>query len=430
MSNSTWTTRIGLVLATGVMIGSCAPVDDRSFTADTGKDTPALSESHGALATRHEAQESMDRARLAFQRKYFDLAESELSSAAAFMRTEAQEVAGEHRETLRRAADVLDVVAARVSRGQIRDLAAFDRASLDVNTAEATFHLLRSKDAIAARDNVRAGEELIMCVDHLERAASDARRQNDPAVQVVIADVRTLAREMVKGVGLVPDEVTNMSEAVESVIARVRAATPRVAGPVEANALAARHEAQESFDRARAALLRRDFAASARALSAAAAFISAHADEAELGAIAALQGTAKELELLAKRLAAGEAQTPRNFDRVVANANRAEAQHHLTRAEAAMGKREYRVAGEEILMSVDHLERVALDLGKRRADQDAAALIDARELAARMVRGVVPARADSRRVIEQLEAELRRVCGLIDLEARACAIAPTGSSTP
>ena len=429
MSNSTWTIRTALLLATGVIIGSCT-VDDRTLTTDTGGNAAVLTESPGTLATRHEAQESLDRARLAFERKYFDLVESELSNTAAFIRTEAQESDGEARETLRRAADVLDMVGARVSRGQVKDIATLDRASLDVNTAEAKFHLLRSKDAIAARDNVRAGEELIMCVDHLERAAKDARRENDTAVQTVIADVRTLAREMMTGMGLVPDEITHMTEAVESVIDRVRAATPRVAGPVEAGALAARHEAQESFDRARAALLRRDFAASARELSTASAFISTHAAEAELGAIAALQGSAKEIESLAKRLASGEAQTPRNFDRVVANANRAEAQHHLTRAEAAIRKRAYRVMGEELLMSVDHLERVAWDLGRRRSDRDAATVIDARELAVRMVRGVVPARNDARRVIERLEAELRRVCVIIDLEARACAIATEGSSTP
>lgn len=427
MSSDTWITRIGLFALVFVIPG-CSAADHQSFLSDTGWSAPVVTESPGALATRHEAQESLDRARLAFQRKYFDLVESELANAAAFLRTEAQESEGEPREELRRAADVLDVVVARVSRAQIRDIAALDRASLDVNAAEATFHLLRAKEAIVRHDNVRAGEELIMCVDHLERAAKDAGRQDDPAVETVIADVRTLAREMMAGMGVVPDEVTKVSEAVESVIGRVRAATPRVTGLVEGDALAARHEAQESFDRARAALLRRDFAASARELTRASAFISTHASEAELGALAALQGAAKEIDLLARRLENGEAQTPRNFDRVVANANRAEAQHHLTRADAAVAKRAYRTAGEELLMSVDHLERTSWDLGARRTDRDAAALAHARGFAVQMVRGRTLARNDVIRAIEQLQAELRRVCAIIDLEARACAIEPTGNS--
>jgi hypothetical protein len=422
MSNDTWTTRIGL-LAAALVIQGCEP-RDRPSTTDSAQSAWVMTESPGALATRHEAQDALDGARRAFERKDFNRAESELANAAAFLRTEAQEAHGEPREELRRAADVLDTVAVRIAKGQVRSVATLDRASLDVNTAEATFHLMRAKDALVRHDNVRAGEELVMCVDHLERGAKDARRQHDPAVQAVIADLRTLAREMIKGMGVVPDEVTKVSEEVESVINRLRAATPRVVSPVEAGALAPRHEAQGAFDRARAALLRRDFAASARELARASALIDTHAGEAELGAVAALQGAAKEIAVLAQRLERGEAQTPRNFDRVVANANRAEAQHHLTRADAARAKRDYRLAGEELLMSIDHLERAARDLGTGRTDREAAALAGARHVGVRLSRDEIAARADLGGVIAQLEAELRRVCAIIDREARACAMEP------
>lgn len=187
-------------------------------------------------------------------------------------------------------------------------------------------------------------------------------------------------------------------------------------------ALATRHEAQAMFDRARAALVRQDFAASARALAPAIAFMKRHAEQAELGAIAALQGAAKELDVLAERLAQGEAQTTRTFDRVVANANRAEAQHHLTRAKAAMAKRDYARGGEELIMSVDHMERAAWDLERRRPAAGSADLSGARALAVAMVQGRVPARAEARKTTDQLDAELRRLCAIIDAEARACAL--------
>ena len=60
-----------------------------------------------------------------------------------------------------------------------------------------------------------------MSVDHLERAAKDARREGDGAVQAAIADTRTLAGEMVKGVAAAPDEITKVSEELERAITRL-----------------------------------------------------------------------------------------------------------------------------------------------------------------------------------------------------------------
>ena len=190
----------------------------------------------------------------------------------------------------------------------------------------------------------------------------------------------------------------------------------------EADALATRQEAQASFDSARAALVREDYNESARHLAEAAAFMRSHAAQAEIGAIAALQGSAKELEMLTERLARGEPLTTRMLDRVVANANRAEGQHHLTRAAAAIADRTYGHAGEELLMAVDHLERSALDLHRPNDAEADPAHSDARILAGRMVRGDVPSRIEARHVIGQLEGELRRLCTIIDVEARACAV--------
>lgn len=183
-----------------------------------------------------------------------------------------------------------------------------------------------------------------------------------------------------------------------------------------------RNEAQESFDRARAALVREDYAESARHLEDAAAFMRSHADEAEIGAIAALQGSAKELEVLAQRLAGGEPPTTRALDRVFANANRAEAQHHLTRAIAALSDSDHRRAGEELLWSVDHFERAARDLGRPGDAEAESAYADARALAQHLLQGRAPTRAEAKRATRALEAELRRLCALIDTEARACAV--------
>jgi len=192
--------------------------------------------------------------------------------------------------------------------------------------------------------------------------------------------------------------------------------------PAVPSPLATRKEAQESFDRARAALVRGDYDESARQLGEAAAFMRSHAAEAEIGAIAALQSSAKELQMLVERLERGEPLTTRLLDRVVANANRAEGQHHLTRAAAAIEHYDYGDAGEELLMAVDHLERSALDLRRPNDAEADPALSDARELGRSMLQGGVPTGDDARHVIRQLEGELRRLCAIIDVEARACAV--------
>jgi len=192
--------------------------------------------------------------------------------------------------------------------------------------------------------------------------------------------------------------------------------------PAVPSPLATRKEAQESFDRARAALVSGDYDETARQLGEAAAFMRSHAAEAEIGAIAALQSSAKELQMLVERLERGEPLTTRLLDRVVANANRAEGQHHLTRAAAAIEHSDYGDAGEELLMAVDHLERSALDLRRPNDAEADPALSDARELGRSMLQGGVPTRDDARHVIRQLEGELRRLCAIIDVEARACAV--------
>ena len=203
-----------------------------------------------------------------------------------------------------------------------------------------------------------------------------------------------------------------------------RPTTIQSPGALTTAALATRREAQESFDRARDAIVQADLATAATELEAATAFMRTHAEEAELGAKASLQGASKELEMLAQRLARGERQTTRTLDRVFANANRAEGQHHLTRAEAAIEKHAYALAGEELTMAVDHLERAAHDLRGGHNPTAEVAFTTARALAERMLQGAIPARGEVRAVKEQLADELRRLCALIEAEAISCAMEP------
>jgi hypothetical protein len=64
-------------------------------------------------------------------------------------------------------------------------------------------------------------------------------------------------------------------------------------------------------------------------------------------------------------------------------------------------------------------ERAALDLQRPSAAEADPALSDARAPAEDLLRGRVPDRAAATHVIAQLEDELRRLCAVIDVEARA-----------
>jgi hypothetical protein len=221
------TARISALLAVVIVTGCNGP-EARLSSSDTTPAVPVYTESPGALATRHEAQESLDRARTAFEQRQLETMRAELADAAAFLRTEAQQTEGDAGLPLRGAAAELDSLARRAASGELPTVRAVDRAFINMNRAEARYHLLRAGDAIANGENDRAGEELTMSVDHLERAAKDAARQADATVQTAIADARTLAGEMMKGMGAVPDEAWRVTEELERAIDRIGAGDERV----------------------------------------------------------------------------------------------------------------------------------------------------------------------------------------------------------
>ena len=221
------TARISALLGVVLVLG-CKDPESRPSSSDTPPDVPVFTESPGALATRHEAQESLDRARAAFEQKQLETMRAELADAAAFLRTEAQQTEGDAGMPLREAAAELDSLARRAASGELPTVSAVHRALINTNRAEARYHLLRAGDAIANGENDRAGEELTMSIDHLERAAKDAGRQADATVRTAIADARTLASEMMKGTGAVPDEAWRVTEELERAIDRIGAAGQRV----------------------------------------------------------------------------------------------------------------------------------------------------------------------------------------------------------
>ena len=65
------TSRLSALLAM-VLVAGCKGPEARVSRSDTTPAVPAVIESPGALATRHEAQESLNRARAAFEQKQLE----------------------------------------------------------------------------------------------------------------------------------------------------------------------------------------------------------------------------------------------------------------------------------------------------------------------------------------------------------------------
>ena len=211
--------RAGLLCAAIAACGRSAPP-----TADTtvrARVPLEVIESPGALASRREAQESFDAARAALVRKDFEGAATALSDAATFYQVEARTAPLDARQALDRTGEALDSLAVRAAHGEVRSPDSLDPVFANAHGAEVWLHLLQAHAAILKRDNARAGEELVMSVDHLERAAKDARVQADSLVQAAIADTRSLAGEMVKGMEAVPDEVARVTDEVERAVGRI-----------------------------------------------------------------------------------------------------------------------------------------------------------------------------------------------------------------
>lgn len=215
------TTRIAMLFAaTLVTLAACQKKEGGAGgeTAQAATQPPAptptpapATESPGALASRREAQESFDKARAALEKKDTATATTELKAAAAFMRTQAQEAEGNTKEALERAAQEFDSLAARVARSATVPTRTLDRAFAAANVAEARHHLARATNTLT-NDSKRAGDELTMAVDHLERATKDAGRTADAKAKTAIADTKALADTLMRGAATVPTKAKSVTD--------------------------------------------------------------------------------------------------------------------------------------------------------------------------------------------------------------------------
>jgi hypothetical protein len=121
---------------------------------------------------------------------------SALRAAATVVHQQTDSAANEVKAHLNEVAHELDTLANRAESGAKLTADRLDRLFARANQAEAERHQRRSVDALILRDTLRAAEDMLMAVDHLERAARDARIPLDQPALAVAHSARALGADL------------------------------------------------------------------------------------------------------------------------------------------------------------------------------------------------------------------------------------------
>lgn len=176
---------------------------------------------------------------------------------------------------------------------------------------------------------------------------------------------------------------------------------------LSSGAIGTRSEAQDHFDRSRAAFLNKDMKTSAAELHDASLFMHARADSASGFARALAARSASELDSLARDVATSSKMSVARLDHAFAHANRAEAERHYALATRAWSQHQPARTGEELTMAIDHFERAAKDAGISLDSAATDAMERARSVAdGQLQGGTAPNGVDE--ALKNVELQLRR----------------------
>jgi hypothetical protein len=176
---------------------------------------------------------------------------------------------------------------------------------------------------------------------------------------------------------------------------------------LSAGAIGVRSEAQDHFDRSRAAFAKKDMKTASAELHDASVFMRDHADSTTGFAKALVARSARELDSLSREVGSSTVTSPERLDHVFAHANRAEAERHYALATRAWAQRQATRTGEELTMAIDHLERAAKDAGLAADTAMTSSMVRTREVANGLLQGgTAPTGVDE--ALKDVELQLRR----------------------
>ena len=194
----------------------------RAAAPDTAPARGAVSTA-STLGTRSEAQAELDDARLALQKGDRVAFARDLRYASALFRTHVNEPTSAAKRQLDESAARLDTLADLVQGGRTLAVAVLDTAIARAQLADAEHHRSMAAVAWARHENQRAGAELTMALDHLERAARDAHLEIGAAARSAMNASRGAAAGLATAKAGAPSEMDRWLGTIGQEIARLDA---------------------------------------------------------------------------------------------------------------------------------------------------------------------------------------------------------------
>jgi hypothetical protein len=182
------------------VVAACGPPKTNGAeSAAAAAKTKAMTQAGDVMLARREAQLYFDSARASFMADRNKTAARSLRNAALFIRHHADSSADPAKATLRASSVELDRLATRAANGAVRSVKSLDLAFARAQLAESQYHCVRALDAWKSKDGPATGSELMMLLDHFERAAVDAARPLSLSAREMITNTRALALKLVQG---------------------------------------------------------------------------------------------------------------------------------------------------------------------------------------------------------------------------------------
>jgi hypothetical protein len=219
-----------LAAMSAVGCGPSAESQRKADSAIAAAKATIVTQAGEILSARREGQMYFDGARTAFVTKRAADASQALRDGAAFTRRQSISAASPAKEALVSSADELEKLASRVRAGTVKSVQTLDYAFARTQLAEAQLHCTRALSAWRATDAAATATEIIMLVDHFERAAADAAQPLAPATQQTLDAARSLADKLTRGGSVVPLDVEATLSAMDKEVHSLMTKTAKLKG--------------------------------------------------------------------------------------------------------------------------------------------------------------------------------------------------------
>ena len=210
---------------------ACGPSTNTNAAADSAAAaarTKAMTQAGDVMLARREAQLYFDSARASFMAGKNKAAARNLRDAALFIRRHADSIAEPARATLKASSAELGRLATRATNGTVRSVKALDLAFARAQLAESQYHCVRALDAWKSKDGPATGSELMMLLDHFERAAVDAARPLSLSAREMVTNTRALALKLVQGEAITTTYVDSTLAATDEEVHKLAAIVARL----------------------------------------------------------------------------------------------------------------------------------------------------------------------------------------------------------